>query len=49
MGIPWSQQDCGLLLASVADVQRWRDAMMSETKAPKALSRRISSLSSFYK
>src|ERR1700730_738149 len=38
-----------LPLASVADVQRWRDTMMAATKAPKTLNRRISSLSSFYK
>ena len=34
---------------TVADVQGWRDRMMAETKAPKTLNRRISSLSSFYK
>src|SRR5712691_10219937 len=49
LGMGWPQQAFRLLLASVADVQRWRDAMMAETKAPKTLNRRISSLSSFYK
>jgi integrase/recombinase XerC len=49
LGIPWPQEASKLLLASVADVQRWRDAMIAETKAPKTLSRRTSSLSSFYK
>jgi integrase/recombinase XerC len=49
LGIAWPQEAFRLLLASVADVQRWRDSMMAETKAPKTLNRRISSLSSFYK
>ena len=49
LGLTWPQDAFRLLLASVADVQRWRDAMMAATKAPKTLNRRISSLSSFYK
>jgi integrase/recombinase XerD len=49
LGLSWPQEAFKLLLASVADVQRWRDAMMAATKAPKTLNRRISSLSSFYK
>jgi hypothetical protein len=49
LGLIWPQGAFRLLLASVADVQRWRDAMMTGTKAPKTLNRRISSLSSFYK
>lgn len=49
LGIAWPQEAFRLLQASVADVQGWRDAMMAETKAPKTLNRRISSLSSFYK
>jgi len=49
LDIGWPQQAFRLLLASVGDVQRWRDTMMAETKAPKTLNRRISSLSSFYK
>ena len=49
LGLSWPQEAFKLLLASVADVQHWRDAMMAATKAPKTLNRRISSLSSFYK
>jgi hypothetical protein len=49
LGLAWPQETARLLLASVADVQRWRDAMLAATKAPKTLNRRISSLSSFYK
>ena len=49
LGLTWPQEAFRLPLASVADVQRWRDAMMAATKAPKTLNRRISSLSSFYK
>src|SRR6266478_5573382 len=49
LGMAWPQEAFRLLLASVADVQRWHDSMMAETKAPKTLNRRISSLSSFYK
>ena len=30
-------------------MQRWRDAMRAQSRAPKTLNRRISSLSSFYK
>src|SRR5277367_1431898 len=49
LGIGWPEDAFRLLLASVADVHGWRDSMMAETKAPKTLNRRISSLSSFYK
>jgi site-specific recombinase XerD len=49
MSLRWPEQVEELLRASVADVQRWRDAMRAQGKAPKTLNRRISSLSSFYK
>src|SRR5215469_8721019 len=49
LGLRWPQQAEELLRASVADVQHWRDAMREQSKAPKTLNRRISSLSSFYK
>jgi site-specific recombinase XerD len=49
LGIDWPKQAELLLRASVADVQRWRDAMRAHSQAPKTLNRRISSLSSFYK
>jgi len=49
LGLAWPADAHRLLLASVADVQGWRDAMLAATKAPKTLNRRISSLSSFYK
>jgi integrase/recombinase XerC len=49
LGIQWPDEAEHLLRASVGDVQRWRDAMREESKAPKTLNRRISSLSSFYK
>src|SRR5215472_13684617 len=49
MRLRWPQQAEELLRASVADVQNWRDAMREQSKAPKTLNRRISSLSSFYK
>jgi site-specific recombinase XerD len=49
MGLGWPEQAGELLRALVADVQRWRDAMRAQGKAPKTLNRRISSLSSFYK
>ena len=42
-------KEAELLRASVADVQHWRDAMREQSKVPKTLNRRISSLSSFYK
>jgi site-specific recombinase XerD len=48
-GIQWPDEAEHLLRASVGDVQRWRDAMKEQSKAPKTLNRRISSLSSFYK
>jgi site-specific recombinase XerD len=49
LSLRWPEQAEELLRASVADVQRWRDAMRGQSKAPKTLNRRISSLSSFYK
>jgi integrase/recombinase XerC len=49
LGIHWPEQAEQLLRASIGDVQRWRDTMRAESKAPKTLNRRISSLSSFYK
>jgi hypothetical protein len=49
LGIGWPEDAFRLLLASVADVHGWRDSMIADTKAPKTLNRRISSLSSFYK
>jgi site-specific recombinase XerD len=49
LDIQWPEKAEQLLRASVADVQRWRDGMREQSKAPKTLNRRISSLSSFYK
>lgn len=49
VGIDWPENAWKLLTCSVADAQAWRDEMLAETKAPKTLNRRISSLSSFYK
>jgi site-specific recombinase XerD len=49
IGIAWPQQCASLLAASITDVQAFREAMLSESAAPKTLNRRISSLSSFYK
>jgi len=49
VGIEWPREAWRLLTVSVGDVQAWRDAMVAETKAPKTMNRRISSLSSFYK
>jgi site-specific recombinase XerD len=49
LGIAWPLEAFRLLLVSVGDVQRWRDAMMAASKASKTLNRRISSVSSFYK
>src|SRR5262249_54206843 len=49
VGVRWPEDAWKLLTCSVADAQAWRDAMLAETKAPKTLNRRISSLSSFYK
>jgi site-specific recombinase XerD len=49
MGLHWPQQAEELLRAAIADVQHSRDAMREQSKAPKTLNRRISSLSSFYK
>jgi Phage integrase, N-terminal SAM-like domain len=49
IGIQWPHEAEHLLRASVGDVQRWRDAMREQSKAPKTLNRHISSPSSFYK
>jgi site-specific recombinase XerD len=49
VGLRWPEEAWRLLIVSIADVQRWRDSMVSENKAPKTMNRRVSSLSSFYK
>jgi integrase/recombinase XerC len=49
VGIRWPDEAWKLLTCSVADAQSWRDTMLAESKAPKTLNRRVSSLSSFYK
>ncbi|MEO1530085.1 MAG: tyrosine-type recombinase/integrase [Planctomycetota bacterium] len=45
----WPRDSLQLLALTVADVQRWRDAMIAEGKAPKTINRRVSSVSSFFK
>ncbi|WP_153558145.1 tyrosine-type recombinase/integrase [Roseimaritima sediminicola] len=47
--ILWPRDSLRLLALSVADVQRWRNAMIAEGKAPKTINRRVSSVSSFFK
>ncbi|QDU42892.1 Tyrosine recombinase XerC [Symmachiella dynata] len=48
-GIRWPEESTMLLRVSVADIQAWRDEMVQGEYAPKTISRRISSLSSFYR
>lgn len=38
-----------LMRVSVTDIQKWRNTMISEGRAPKTINRRVSSVSSFYK
>ena len=45
----WPRDSLQLLTVTVADVQRWRDAMIADGKAPKTINRRVSSVSSFFK
>ncbi|MEM9365673.1 MAG: tyrosine-type recombinase/integrase [Planctomycetota bacterium] len=47
--LPWPRDSLQLLTVTVADVQRWRDAMIADGKAPKTINRRVSSVSSFFK
>ena len=47
--IDWPQQAAGMLSVSVADMMAWRDKLEADGMAPKTISRRISSVSSFYK
>ena len=49
MGFKWPEESTAFFTMSVRDVQAWRDRMVKEAAAPKTLSRRVSSLSSFYK
>ena len=49
LGIRWPVESWRMFSVSVADVQRFRDAMTAANLAPKTINRRISSLSSFYK
>ena len=48
-GIHWPEEAAKLLQVSVTDVLEFRDGMRKDNAAPKTISRRISSLSSFYK
>lgn len=49
LGVRWPEDAAGFLLASVGDVQRWRDGLVAAKRAPKTVLRRVCSLSSFYK
>lgn len=49
LDIRWPDEATRFLTVSVAEVQAWRDLMVQREYAPKTISRRISSLSSFYK
>ena len=49
LGVAWPDEARQLVTVSVADVQAWRDEMLSQAKAPKTVNRRVSSVSSFYK
>ena len=45
----WTQDSWRFLTATIAEVTAWRDSMLEDEKAPKTISRRIASVSSFYK
>jgi len=45
----WPEDSAKLLRVSILDVQAFKDEMVKHGGAPKTVSRRISSLSSFYK
>ena len=49
VSIPWPTESWRMFSVSVADVQRFRESMLTANMAPKTLNRRISSLSSFYR
>lgn len=49
MGWSWPEEANLFLTATILHVSHWRDAMLEEGKAPKTMSRRLASLSSFYK
>lgn len=49
-GLNWPEESWKLLQVSISDVLAWREQMAEELEmAPKTITRRISSLSSFYK
>ena len=48
LGIVWPNEAVKLLGVTVGDVRRWRDGMVAAGRAPKTVSRRVSSVSSFY-
>jgi integrase/recombinase XerC len=48
-GIEWPHDALRMLLASIKDVQAFRDQMLERRQAPKTINRRIASVSSFYK
>lgn len=45
----WPDDAIEILSASILDVQAWKDSMTKALMAPKTISRRVSSLSSFFK
>ncbi len=49
LGIAWPQNAWELLRVSIQDVQAFRDELLAHNAAPKTLTRRISSVSSFFK
>jgi len=49
IGIAWPDDAASLFTVNVGDVQSWRDGMVGKCMAPKTISRRVSSVSSFYK
>ncbi len=49
LGLVWPEQAAGLLTVSIRDVLEFREELLAREAAPKTISRRIASLSSFYK
>ncbi|MBE9117248.1 tyrosine-type recombinase/integrase [Lusitaniella coriacea LEGE 07157] len=49
LGWMWPQESWRFVTTTIAQVSAWRDSMLAEERAPKTISRRIASLSSFYK
>ena len=49
LGMKWPEEATNMFRVTVADMQAWKDDMLTDEKAPKTINRRVSSTSSFFR